>query len=488
MKSLTFEWIGVLMILLSCGETIAASPSGGLVIYQDLPSTYVEALEFVTINATSVTFTTVDLPSGKKQEIPRAGIIAVLDYPPVPPTDAVPQEAETTFRSIQKVRPKYPQFTAKLDAIQAKWTNSLDVYRQRQRTAKASPTPTSKALTLKVDGIVYEQVVLTSFNGATVGIEHSAGVADFRAIKLTPEQIAALNRTSSTVQIDPTKIVAASTTPVPVATPSPVTPQPATTNTAKADVVSELGTRKGHLDDQLADKDEVMDAQHRNRVDLMRSPTMKKAQALAAIVANMSDSQAAGVNIAGYGSLGALIKSGRFQNLLESGDAQALEAFLNAANKAGDQFLPSGALDRRARFLSDYDRQDAARVADFDRVGEFNGANLRKRMAQTIAGKSNPNTIRKMGDIAGIQKFLGEFSSFAEVGNREAVMDQLASSPLNPTERDLFAAQFASEARDLTNNTRFLSQFGFESQIDANVAFADSSRIGIAEHARGRQK
>jgi hypothetical protein len=66
---------------------------------------------------------------------------------------------------------------------------------------------------LEIDGTKYTDFKLSSFNGVSVGIEHSSGVAEIPAIKLKPDQIAALNATSSSVRIDPSRIVTGTPTP-----------------------------------------------------------------------------------------------------------------------------------------------------------------------------------------------------------------------------------------------------------------------------------
>ncbi|MEP6671425.1 MAG: hypothetical protein ABJF10_19845 [Chthoniobacter sp.] len=213
LKSFILKWIAIMAILVPCGA-LAATPARGLVIYSDIPITYAETLEFVTITNTNAIIATAILPNGKRQEIARGGIIAAINYPPDTQMESLPQEAATALGTIRTLRPKYPQFSAKLDAIQTRWSNSLDVYRQRQRSANATPAKSVPTLTLEVDGSKYSQVELTSFDGATVGIAHAAGVAGIPATKLKPEQIVALNATSLAIRIDPTKIVAATPRPV----------------------------------------------------------------------------------------------------------------------------------------------------------------------------------------------------------------------------------------------------------------------------------
>lgn len=199
--------IVALFAIFSSGEALAAIPPRGLVLYTEPPADYVLNLEFITLTGTSVAYATVSLPNGKKQEIPRGGIVAIINYPPEAPTESLPQDAATAMQAIKAARTKYPQFTGKLDGALTKWTNSLEVYRQRQRAAKAAmPTPTA-GLTLEADGVAYSQVVLKSFDGVTVGISHSSGVARIPAIKLKPEQIVALNATSTYVRIENEKVM-----------------------------------------------------------------------------------------------------------------------------------------------------------------------------------------------------------------------------------------------------------------------------------------
>jgi hypothetical protein len=208
MNSLISKWSIAVAILITCSGAFATTAPHGLVLYTEPPNNYVETLEFVSITTTNAVIATAVLPTGAKQEIPRGGIIAIINYPPASPTESLPQEGVAALRSIQSCRAKYPQFSAKLDAAQSKWAESLEFYRQLQRASKTVTTKSKTSLTLEVHGVTYSDVVLQSFDGTNVGISHSAGVARIDALFLKPEQIVALNATSKAAQIDPAKIVA----------------------------------------------------------------------------------------------------------------------------------------------------------------------------------------------------------------------------------------------------------------------------------------
>ena len=117
----------------------------------------------------------------------------------------VPVEADAAIASIKALLLQTPEreAQAKLQAALTKWTNARAFAVQKQAMAPARPAAQPKpSRTLEVDGIKYEQFTLTSFDGVNVGIDHAAGVARIQAIKLKPEQIVALNQTSSSVRID----------------------------------------------------------------------------------------------------------------------------------------------------------------------------------------------------------------------------------------------------------------------------------------------
>jgi hypothetical protein len=210
MKSLTIKLVALMAILILSGEVRGAGAARSLVLYDEPPATYVVALEFVTIRTTSVAFVTVTLPDGRKQELPRSGIVAIIEYPPDTPTGSFPNDATTTTQNIRALSAKYPQCAAKLNRALNKWTNALAFYQQKQKSASAVPqTPPARGTTIQIGGVKYTDATLTSFDGVFVGIEHSAGFARIPAISLKTEQILALNATSSSVRIDPSKIVVA---------------------------------------------------------------------------------------------------------------------------------------------------------------------------------------------------------------------------------------------------------------------------------------
>lgn len=259
----------------------------------------------------------------------------------------------------------------------------------------------------------------------------------------------------------------------------------------QAKVATDLGRATG--DAGLSDQNATMESSGRNQLDLMRSPTMRKAQALAAKVANMTDSQAASVDVEGVGNLGDLFKSGRFEKLLQSGDTVELERVLGAVNKSDNSLLGGvGSLDRRAANLSDADRADAAKMADFSQAGDFNGRNMRKRLARNLAtgGKIDKDLIEKIGGEEGLSSVMDEFGSFQEATSQKDVLNKLREVRPDLPEEDLqkLATQMSGELRDQTNNERGLKQFGYGSRQDANTAFARSSKSGQKALEESRQQ
>jgi len=235
--------IAILMVFLAVNTLQAAAIIRGVVLFDEPPQTYVQALEFVTLETTSVAYVTASLPDGKKREIPRTGIVAVINYPTQLPTEQFPNEAATTTQNIQALRSKYPQYVVKLDKALAAWTTALAVYQQKQKSATtAKPATPSPGTTLEMGDVNYTGVILTSFDGAFVGIEHAAGFARIPVHKLKPEQIAALNGTTSSVRIDPAKIVQE-----PPATTPPRSGDAGTTTAAVIDLSPEDATEIGRL-------------------------------------------------------------------------------------------------------------------------------------------------------------------------------------------------------------------------------------------------
>jgi len=211
MKNLILKWIALFAIFTLTGEALADTPLRGLVVFTQPPADYAMAVEFTAFETTNVAFATATRADGKKQEIPRGGILAVINYPGTQSGASLEKEAATAKQNIQTLRAKYPQLTAKLDRVGAAWTNALTISRQKQGTVSSSQPPTRSAgLALEIDGVNYTGLTLTAFDGALVSFEHSGGIARIAAGKLKPEQITALNATTTSVRIDPSKIVQAS--------------------------------------------------------------------------------------------------------------------------------------------------------------------------------------------------------------------------------------------------------------------------------------
>ncbi len=204
MKLLVEKLILILAIFSSASGAFAATAARGLVLYTQPPNDAVNALEFVTVSRSNVTFSSVLLPTGERVEIPRGGVVAFIDYPSEAPTVS---EAEAAIRTLEAAIPKYPLCTARLRAALTKWNNALAFARQLSRKPVVAPAKVASVPALLVDGVKYADATLSSFDGTSVGIEHANGVAKIAAKQLTPAQITALNATSKALRIDLTRIV-----------------------------------------------------------------------------------------------------------------------------------------------------------------------------------------------------------------------------------------------------------------------------------------
>ena len=207
MKLLVEKLILILAIFGSASGAFAATAARGLVLWRQPPADAVSALEFVTVTRSNVAFSSVLLPTGERLEIPRGGVVAFIDYPSETPTVS---EAEAAIRNLEAAIPKYPFCTARLRAALTKWNNALAFSRQLSRKPVATPAKAASVPALLVDGVKYAEATLSSFDGATVGIEHANGVAKIAAKQLMPPQITALNATSTSVRIDLTRIASPS--------------------------------------------------------------------------------------------------------------------------------------------------------------------------------------------------------------------------------------------------------------------------------------
>jgi hypothetical protein len=211
MKSLILKLIPLFAIFAFSGEGLAVTPPRGLVVFTEPPADYAMAVEFSALETKNVAYATATLADGKKQEIPRGGILAVIDYPGSQLGGSIEKEAAIATQKIQTLRAKYPQLSAKLDKVSTAWANAVTLnHQQRDLPSASQSAPRPAGLALEIDGVSYTGVLLTSFDGSSVGIEHSGGVARIPAAKLKVEQINALNATTPSVRIDPAKIVQAS--------------------------------------------------------------------------------------------------------------------------------------------------------------------------------------------------------------------------------------------------------------------------------------
>lgn len=207
MKFFVSKMVACLAIFNLCSNLHAANPARALVLYNEPPSSYVTALEIVTLNPGSVAYSIAVLPDGKKLEIPRAGIIAVIDYPPQSTARVTEQEAAAALQKIASSVQKYPQYRTKLDAASAKWNNALAIAKKAAKTTTAQSPIKNTGPELEIDGVKYLNVALVSFTGTEVAISHADGVAKIPATTLTASQIAVLNATNTAIRIDAAQVV-----------------------------------------------------------------------------------------------------------------------------------------------------------------------------------------------------------------------------------------------------------------------------------------
>ena len=197
-------WI-IPMVMLGMVTTGLSSPAMGLVIYNEPPGTYIEALEFTSLTRGNIQYSTVVLPSGARQQIPNSGIQALIKYPPINVVSMSQDEAESTIKQVHDLQGQFPQPQCKppLERVLAKWQNALAVYKQMAKSAPPSSKDPGKMPALQIDGTAYENVTLTSIDAEVAGISHESGVSKIPIAKLTKDQILALNKTSASVRIDP---------------------------------------------------------------------------------------------------------------------------------------------------------------------------------------------------------------------------------------------------------------------------------------------
>ena len=93
-------WCILILSFCMIATGIAGSPATGLVIYNEPPGTYVDALEFSTLTKNNIQYSTVVLPGGDAQHIPTSGIQAIVNYPPANVEAGTTEEDPTLFYLI----------------------------------------------------------------------------------------------------------------------------------------------------------------------------------------------------------------------------------------------------------------------------------------------------------------------------------------------------------------------------------------------------
>jgi len=194
-------------IILFAGDILAASEPHGLLIYTDHPSTYVENCEFYSVDASTPVYHTIVRADGRRLQINSGGLWIEVDYPPLNSSADFEATANSNIKTIHELSLKYPQFKARLLAADAKWRNALEFNKQAQKLKTSTLSGTSESngpmVLLITNGQRYDDAKLSSIEGDTATIGHSAGIARIPIASLTADQITALNTTSSAIQIDP---------------------------------------------------------------------------------------------------------------------------------------------------------------------------------------------------------------------------------------------------------------------------------------------
>jgi hypothetical protein len=182
-------------------SVLAEQQPKGLVIYQDLPSSRLEATEFHSIRRDSVVYTTLTAPDGKRKQIKTDGVIATLDYPPYTFDDYFADTAHTALKKIQGVDQKFPGLRNQVGMVRGKWERALSVFNQ---TYKPNPAPQENqknlpVLSMKTAQYSHARLISATYDSAT--IMHDAGVARIPLSDFNVSQIVELNTTSTTTQL-----------------------------------------------------------------------------------------------------------------------------------------------------------------------------------------------------------------------------------------------------------------------------------------------
>lgn len=200
MKNLRLPMLA-LALWLTAVERGWSGQENGLLVYQEPPRTYVEVLRFTSITP-GTAYATVLSPTGSVRQVWNTGMIAEVDYPN---SDAAvdPHDANQHIKQLQSLMSKYPDWKYQLQGALVRWQNALSAAGTVKAAQPAAVTAQINTVpSLEVDGTEYQNVSLAGATESTASIMHSDGVTTFKLSDLTPTQIKALNRTSSSTQID----------------------------------------------------------------------------------------------------------------------------------------------------------------------------------------------------------------------------------------------------------------------------------------------
>ena len=389
----------------------------------------------------------------------------------------------------------------------------------------------SKPITLEVDGIKYEEVTLSSVEGSNVGITHSTGVASIALQKLTKEQVAALNTTSTTIQIDVDVLnkKQQKTEFNPSAEGSPlstnkkydskdaaarskrgialledpeikdavsqysarfnkmsrvvgdrrgsdavgVSPQMIAGIFVRAKAMAEVGKKSGRA--SMSDQTQNMIGLATEAVSAKGSDAGLQIMALASWLAGMTDSMAASIKLPD-GETFLDLKNGQLQDIVASGDPEVEEKLLEALAKINSTGFNYDAFRKHAFFGGlELEKQSSSLLGDSAAGFALqHGGDVRKFLASgasTFDG-SDPALLKKINSSkGGMVEFLSTFST-DDLSDPKAVKSRLKDYGI---ENDAFALNFSMQLEALAgrvfNDTDGIAHEFGESGDSLRVSF-----------------
>ncbi len=190
------------ILILACLSSAFAGqfPARTLLIYSAPQISYPEIYEVsakVAENRFQITFL---LSNGHSIQREKAGILAMLSYPPEVIFPDMGQGATSALQQIDPLIQKYPKFTKELEALRTKWQNVLAVAMQ-MKAARPKPTPAAEIFSFTTKGGKFENVQITNIGADSFSVMTDSGVASIPFTDL-PENLAGIPGAVKTVIIN----------------------------------------------------------------------------------------------------------------------------------------------------------------------------------------------------------------------------------------------------------------------------------------------